>query len=175
MGKVDKEMTREEAIEILRQFKKCLSDVVFDEKGSEAWQMAIKALSQEPTVTSTDKTMTMVYPTIVCDDAISRRAALEAVSEGCQEWRGIYGRCEELINALPSVTQKSGKWIVDAPHYICSECNYVHHLQRFEVMSGCKLGNYCPNCGAKMESEEISEHNMKMWEGIFKAERGDKE
>lgn len=41
-------MTREEAIEILKQFKKCLSDVVFDEKGSEAWQMAIKALSQEP-------------------------------------------------------------------------------------------------------------------------------
>lgn len=43
-------MTNEEAIEILKQFKKCLSDVVFDEKGSEAWQMAIKALSQEPTI-----------------------------------------------------------------------------------------------------------------------------
>ena len=42
-------MTRKEAIEILKQFKKCLSDVVFDEKGSEAWQMAIQALSQEPT------------------------------------------------------------------------------------------------------------------------------
>lgn len=25
------------------------------------------------------------------------------------------------------------------------------------------------------ESEEISDTNMKMWEGIFKAERGDKE
>lgn len=37
-------MTHEEAIEILKQFKKCLSDVVFDEKGSEAWQMAIQAL-----------------------------------------------------------------------------------------------------------------------------------
>ena len=41
-------MSREEAIEILKQFKKCLSDVVFDEKGSEAWQMGIQALSQEP-------------------------------------------------------------------------------------------------------------------------------
>ena len=41
-------MTREEAIEILKQFKKCLSDVVFDEKGSEAWQMAISALEQKP-------------------------------------------------------------------------------------------------------------------------------
>ena len=44
-------MTREEAIEILKQYKKCLSDVVFDKKGSEAWQMAIQALSQEPTDT----------------------------------------------------------------------------------------------------------------------------
>ena len=40
-------------------------------------------------------------------DLVEREAAIEAVSEGCQEWRGIYGRCEELINALPPVTQKS--------------------------------------------------------------------
>ena len=39
-----------------------------------------------------------------CDDVVSRQAVIEAISEGCQEWRGIYGRCEELINALPSVT-----------------------------------------------------------------------
>ena len=49
-------MTREEAIEILKQFKKCLADVVFDEKGSEAWQMAIQALEQMPEVTSTMQT-----------------------------------------------------------------------------------------------------------------------
>ena len=46
-------------------------------------------------------------------DLVEREAAIEAVSEGCQEWRGIYGRCEELINALPPVTQKS-----------CEKCNY---------------------------------------------------
>lgn len=38
-----------------------------------------------------------------CDDAVSRQAVLQAVSEGCFELRGVYGRCEELINALPSV------------------------------------------------------------------------
>ena len=31
------------------------------------------------------------------------------------------------------------------------------------------------NAKYKAESEEISERNMKMWEDIFKAERGDKE
>ena len=44
-------------------------------------------------------------------DLVEREAVLDAVSEGCQELRGVYGRCEELINELPSVTQKSGKWI----------------------------------------------------------------
>ena len=31
-----------------------------------------KTLEQEPITTSTDEPMTMVYPTIFCDDAISR-------------------------------------------------------------------------------------------------------
>lgn len=48
-------------------------------------------------------------------DAISRKAVLQAVSEGCQEFRGVYGRCEELINALPSVTQKS-EYFIDGVH-----------------------------------------------------------
>ena len=73
----EQKMTRAEAIEILKQFKTCLSDVVFDERGSEAWQMAISALEQEPCVTSTDEPMTMVYPTIFCEDAISREAVIE--------------------------------------------------------------------------------------------------
>ena len=85
-----------------------------------------------------------------CDDAISREKVMGLVAREHSEWDDLYID----IAKLPSVMQKSGKWIVDAPHYICSECNYVHHLQRLEVMSGCKLGNYCPNCGAKMESED---------------------
>lgn len=124
-------VTREEAINILDDF-----DVNFEghtaEEVSEAFDMAFKALSQEPTVTTNNnEPMTVIYPTIVCDDAISRDAAIEAVSEGCQEWRGIYGRCEELINALPSVTQKSKKGCEDCIYektgnnstYPCSHCS----------------------------------------------------
>lgn len=35
-------------------------------------------------------------------DTIYRQDAIDAVSKGCQEWRGIFGRCEENILALPS-------------------------------------------------------------------------
>jgi rubrerythrin len=60
------------------------------------------------------------------------------------------------IQKLPSVTQKSGKWIrgevevgaceIEYPWWKCSECGWEHAL----VIPR----NYCPNCGAKMESED---------------------
>lgn len=37
------------------------------------------------------------------DDSISRQSAVDVVSEGCQEWRGIFERCKEKLLALPSV------------------------------------------------------------------------
>ena len=43
-------------------------------------------------------------------DPIERQAAIEAVSHGCQEWRGIFGRCEENILALPPA-QPEQQWI----------------------------------------------------------------
>ncbi len=36
------------------------------------------------------------------NDLISRKAAIDLVSEGCQEWRGIFERCEEKLLTLPS-------------------------------------------------------------------------
>ena len=47
--------------------------------------MAIKALKQEP-----------------CEDCISRQAAIDAVSRGCLELRGIFAECEKNLNELPS-------------------------------------------------------------------------
>ena len=35
-------------------------------------------------------------------DCISREAAIDAVSRGCQEFRGIFAECEKNLNALPS-------------------------------------------------------------------------
>ena len=35
-------------------------------------------------------------------DPISRQDAIDVVSEGCQEWRGIFERCKEKLLSLPS-------------------------------------------------------------------------
>ena len=40
------------------------------------------------------------------DDSISRRDAIEAVSSGCQEFRGIFAECEKNLNQLPSARTK---------------------------------------------------------------------
>ena len=80
-------------------------------------------------------------------------------------WRAVLNELKRRLQE-----PKTGHWIDDEfGGCECSEC-------------GCLEGgysDYCPNCGAKMvepqESEEISEHNIKMWEEIFKAESEDKE
>ena len=58
---------------------------------------------------------------------------------------------------IPSVTQKSGKWIEKDGwdgdvYYECSVCE-----ESFCLIDGTptdNMYNYCPNCGAKMESED---------------------
>ena len=156
-------MTHEEAIEILEQFKKCLSDVVFDEKGSEAWQMAIKALSQEPCDDAIshdfqigDEVRIIGSDTIYddCDVGWVIRNASEKVKtmyvmrndgsadeEAKAEWYKT-GRhnamLAEVIKALPSVTQKSktGHWI--------------------RITNGAMKEKYiCSECGRQIENDGI--------------------
>lgn len=194
-------MNKEEAIICLQG----LLENPLINKGSylaQAIEMAIQALEKENIYDDGEHYVTIskaLYDKLNTDyealsqepcDAISRDAVLQAVSEGCQEWRGIYGRCEELINALPSVNpqpsehfidgvhamgyregykdaqkQKSGKWIKvksgdkDFPESIvCSRCsNENSHLDFNEnaepIGKVFVTSKFCPNCGAKMESE----------------------
>ena len=98
------------------------------------------------------------------NDTISRQAAIDAVSRGCQEFRGIFAECEKNLKALPSAemlayregyeqgkkdAERRGRWVavendVDYYPFMCSEC--------YETVI--KRTNYCPRCGAKMEAEE---------------------
>lgn len=51
------------------------------------------------------------------DDTVSRRAAIDAVSEACFELRGIFKECEERLLALPSAQ----------PEIIrCKDCKWLH-------------------------------------------------
>ena len=107
----------------------------YSERSHDAMMMAIQSLSQEP-----------------CDDAISREALIAKLTELIKTERStieIKAKLIPMIEQLPSVTQKSGKWITDEPTvlepYVCSECGIFHNG---------KYKNFCPNCGAKMESED---------------------
>ena len=173
-------MTRKRAIEIIEdacehikyhltekgkaeEFYQELGDIVI------AFNLAISALEQEPCETSTDEPMTMVYPTIFCDDAISRKAVIRLIRNENSALKDIFithSAGEELsrqINELPSVTQKSGKWILKRTfptklydeylnEYKCSECYREIRCTESQLVNY----PYC-HCGAKMESEEQTE------------------
>ena len=99
-----------------------------------------------------------------CEDAVSRDAVIEALSEyvSLEEYEDnshtftVKPLIKRIVK-LPSVTvRQTGEWIrgevevgaceIEYPWWKCSECGWEHAL----VIPR----NYCPNCGAKMESED---------------------
>ena len=77
-----------------------------------------------------------------------------------QNWAASRKSVERVINGLPSVKQKTGKWIhctkVDIPErkyfiWFCSECG---HGYDDEIMS---IYDFCPTCGAKMVGVDYDE------------------
>lgn len=128
-------MTREEASFILANIDRR----VCDDDLSEALDMAIEALEQEP-----------------CEDAISRQAVDDAICEYSRSCDVNYGQIMEYIEKLPSVTpkQRTGHWIENTYELSrefwdstteCSVCGYK---------LGGAMPNFCPNCGAKMAESE---------------------
>ena len=78
-------------------------------------------------------------------ELISRQAAIDAVSEACFELRGVFGRCEDALKALPSAQPRKGKWINNSPVTMkCDQCGYVISDWKWHE------SNFCPNCGADM-------------------------
>ena len=112
-----------------------------DKTTIDACRGAIKLLEQEP-----------------CEDAISRQAVLEAITANCiweNEYNLTSSRIKKSVESLPSVNPqpKTGHWIDimvgDMPAQACDRCNTFYPLAY--TGGGHK---YCPNCGAKMESED---------------------
>ena len=92
-----------------------------------------------------------------CDDAISREAVLQKLNE--LDWQELYLPIhfkEHIIDELPSVTpsRRKGRWIEERNDY--GEIQGWHCDKCYEdsgFTTDCKW-NYCPSCGAEMESEE---------------------
>ena len=89
-----------------------------------------------------------------CDDCISR--VLEYIEASNAELGHSSENelvCQDIKELLPVTPQKTGRWIDimvgDMPAQACDQCNTFYPLAY--TGGGHK---YCPNCGAKMESEE---------------------
>ena len=130
------EVTIDKAIPKLQIVRNALND---DTEMAKAYDMAIKALEQEP-----------------CTDAISRQAVLDlAKFDGRKDLGSIIHAFD--VEQLPPVTptEKVGQWIDEgfyadghsAHAYRCSKCgeHYIGYEGEYK---------YCFNCGAKMEEVE---------------------
>lgn len=95
------------------------------------------------------------------DDLISRRATIDFIKNhsylvrydntSIEQGMTVTG-IEQALNEMPSIQpkQKTGRWEHDggyfANRWICSQCGYKFYFEKSEA-------KYCPNCGAKMESD----------------------
>jgi hypothetical protein len=101
-----------------------------------------------------------------CTDAISRKAVIDMT--GLSEWfdsSDSYNGFVIALSELPSVTpkQKTGKWVdikKDGNRIYrcrCSECgkNPIEYTYGYEDWWFEELPKFCPDCGTKMENEDI--------------------
>ena len=122
-------MAREEAIKGLKVLAKDFNGYKPNE---EMFDMAIKALEQEP-----------------CEDAVDRKAVDQNIYDYAESNGLSYANLKNAILDVPSVTptRKKGKWITK-PHVYgvtyCSECDFELKIDNT---------NFCPNCGTEMEEE----------------------
>lgn len=131
----------------------------------------VKMLSQnpmmpdifKPSLNKIAETLEMETEIETCDDCISRKKAVFALNDAQVEYDENYkglGEAKEIIDNLPSVRLKPKMryWIKhDTGHsiyYDCSVCGCVAPCTRFGDGFIWKLSAYCPDCGAKMESED---------------------
>lgn len=98
---------------------------------------------------------------IPCSDAISRQAVMCILDEIGSDFDSPRNAVVSLdgiadaVHGLPSVTPqepKTGRWILDETDnsITCDKCGCL--IWANDISNG--DAHYCPNCGAKMESEE---------------------
>ena len=157
-------ITKDQAIKELSESIDMMRSYKVDEDESRlmrALRMAISALEQ-PCETSTDEPMTMVYPTLFCDDAISREAVKKAINcwLGSGEYkyamseRFLYDRINELPSVQPS---RKGHWIDNENNFWkCSECGREIYSTTTEDL---QKHHFCWWCGADMRGDKDADSN----------------
>lgn len=173
-------MTKEERISALANLRYVKSWK--DKKGlaDETINTCIKALEQEPCedwydVPSDEMTLEQARQAVKdlrkklaeyleknpCGDAISRQAVEKITWEepSYTDALNVLTEVRDKVRALPPVTPqpKTGHWIGDKAYPICPKCNcniIEEYISCSDYAEMYKPMKYCPNCGAKMESED---------------------
>lgn len=148
-------MTNQEAIKILDEYKHCFWDKLY-----EPICMAIKALEQEPCdkyineIDHLRKYISKLETQIVEQEPI----CIAKVEFDEDKLRKIVKEQVARIEITTEQEPNKGHWIVHPKgiyaHLVCDKClsNAPYDCQT----------NYCPNCGARMESEDC--RDCKKWE-----------
>lgn len=109
-----------------------------------------------------EEQMDTIEQAFTCEDAISRQAVCDYIAEFVNNEYSTQAECDMVdlmikgIKHLPSVTQKSGKWIEQEGwdgdvYYDCSVCG-----ESWTTIDGTPWDNgmsFCPNCGADMRGD----------------------
>ena len=125
-------MTREEAIEMLKKDKEQRGNCFI----SDALDMAIKALEQEP-----------------CEDVVSRQAVIDEMERRHAKGDSI---TKGFVNNMPSVTsiRPKGHWQkIELPSRDAHECSECCGLALLDENNE-QLTDFCPSCGADMRKSE---------------------
>ena len=139
-------MTREEAVRELEFLASCSYVDEFEPTEKEALKMAIQALKQEP-----------------CEDAVSRQWLMRKATERFYI-TNYFNHITKMIEEAPPVKPqepKTGHWITwkEAGNEIASETRFECSVCHDSAQTLCNgldlLSPYCPNCGARMESEVV--------------------
>lgn len=103
-----------------------------------------------------------IQPQEPCEDAISRKEVLNQIFYSTDNGGDVAlgsvlrHRIENLKSVKPQ-EPKTGYWVAQDIHnchtdFKCSECDYIHSFMHLYGKPTADY-TYCPNCGAKMESE----------------------
>jgi len=104
-------------------------------------------------------------------DLISRQAAIDAVSRGCYELRGVFAECEKNLNELPSVQSEPSQVARDIATIINNEKDMRVVLENSEPYEAAKrLSDLIFDINPAEICSQIESDNLKQWCKIIQTE-----